>query len=168
MCLKTKQVKPCIAKEAIPCVKVVIRNDDDTYSPIFASGVTYTIGKNTTYKTSPDYVAHANQGGSACEMMNDRGDVIYGLHSFKPNVNAIKQLYKWCCKEGGFSMSKVAVIECEIPKDTPYFEGKGHVFSDSFMDQSGYTSEYLYVKRELAQEEIDSLPSYERPMVMVI
>jgi hypothetical protein len=162
MCLKTKQVKPCIAKDAIPCVKVVIRNDDGTYSPIFAYGVTYTVGKNTTYKTSPEYVAHANQGSSACEMMYEDGDVTYGLHSFKPNVNAIKQLYKWCYEEGNFSMSKVAVIECEIPKDTLYFEGQGYVFSDLFMDQSGYTSEYLYVKRELTQEEIDNLPSYDR------
>jgi hypothetical protein len=32
------------------------------------------------------------------------------------------------------------------------------------MDQRGYTSEYLYVKRELTQEEIDNLPSYERPV----
>lgn len=160
MCLKTKQVKPCIAKDAIPCVKVVIRNDDGTYSPIFAYGVTYAIGKNTTYKTSPDY----KQDSIICEMMNEDGDVTYGLHSFKPDVNAIKQLYKWCYEEGNFSMSKVAVIECEIPKDTLYFEGKGYVFSDSFMDQRGYTSEYLYVKRELTQEEIDNLPSYDRPV----
>lgn len=164
MCLKTKQVKPRIAKDVIPCVKVVIKNDDGTYSPIFAYGVTYAIGKNTTYKTSPDYVAHANQNSSAREMMNEGGDVTYGLHSFKPNVNAIKQLYEWCYTDGNFSKSKVAVIECEIPKDTPYFEGRGYVFSDEFMDQSGYTSEYLYVKRELTQEEIDNLPSYERPV----
>lgn len=162
MCLKTEQWNKRNAEEAIPCVKVVIRNNDGTYSPIFASGVTYEVGKHTTYKTSPDYVAHVHQGSSACEMINEDGDVTYGLHSFKPNVNAIKQLYEWCYTDGNFSKSKVAVIECEIPKDTPYFEGEAYVFSDKRMDQSGYTSEYLYVKRELTQEEIDNLPSYEK------
>lgn len=166
MCLKTKQVMPCIAKDVVPCVKVVIRNNDGTYSPIFADGVTYAVGKHTTYKTSPVYVAHANQSSSACEMMNEGGNVNYGLHSFKPNVNAIKRLYEWCyCyTDENFSKSEVTVIECEIPKGTPYFEGRGYVFSDEFVDQSGYTSEYLYVKRELMQEEIDNLPSYERPV----
>lgn len=156
MCLKTKQIMPCVAKDVIPCVKVVIRNDNGTYSPIFAPGVTYAIGKHTPYN------AYINQGGSTCEMRNEDGDVTYGLHSFKPNVNAIKQLYEWCYKDVNFDKSEVAVIECEIPKDTLYFEGRGHVFNDPFMDQSGYTSEYLYVKRELTQEEIDSLPSYDR------
>ena len=142
MCIYTKEKKPKTATEPIRCLKVV-RRVHDGYVPYFWYGVTYKLGK--TYKES--------EYGSDKLKSPLKGYHRYGIgfHSYTLNNPNAYQLMP-------HDHESFAILECEIPVGTRYFEGLSNtrycVLHPLFLTETSYLSERIKVVRELTEEEI--------------
>ena len=159
MCHIVKWMGAHKVKQSIRCYKVVIKAYDKedgkySYHPVFYNSHTLSYEVGTTYKTErPSRPRGYN-------MVVNRG-----LHSFRTDVCGWIGTARWLDLglEGDTSFSdwnnlkaEAAVLECEIPKGSWYFEGEANCIFGGH-DEAGYVSDTLVVLREVPRSEWPSM-----------
>lgn len=152
MCLYTNQYKPIKADKPIRCLKVVEKiSPDDANHTIGISCFKLTVVKPCIYTTGKRTGMIKDNKSKMIPTINykfmDKNYmymVINGLHSFKINdLEPWKHLIAWMITK----KRNPALLLCEIPAGTLYFEGAHNCISDN---ELGYVSEALDVISEIS------------------